>query len=346
MSDKKRKFILSDSQSINSHGFRVHIEGGDLARFMVNPVMLYEHNIERVIGKWVDIERVNGKLLATPVFDTDDDEAAKIAGKVERGFLNGASIGIRILKLEVIDDEYVATEWELLEVSIVSIPSDAGAVRLYNEKRECLSFDAIKLSMNKNKRLTEDGKTDFKAMYAEICEALGLTPDTEIDEVLKTIRALMNPKAENAVDEALRLGIISDTERPYYDQLSQRNGTEVIDLLTIRKRDHEKKENQKLGELFRLHTDQIISTFGADGWDNIRSLGYECARSIVENLPERITLKDLDKLSRQGKLSHKTDNEFTLEWYRKNNPKALENDPHLLEQLMQEKEMRKKYNRK
>lgn len=301
MSDKKQKFTLSDSRSINSHGYRVDIDGIDLMRFTANPVMLYEHNKENVIGKWTDIEKTNGKLLAIPVFDTDDDEAAKIAGKVERGFLNGASIGIIVKQMDEIDGEYVVTRSELFEASIVSVPSDAGAVQLYNEKRESLSFETIKLSMNKNKRLTDDGKTDFKAMYSEIFEALGLTPDTEIDEVLKTIRALMNPKAENAVDEALRLGIISDTERPYYDQLSQRNGTEVIDLLTIRKRDHEKKENQKLGELFRLHTDQIISTFGADGWDNIRSLGYECARSIVENLPERITLKDLDKLSRQGK---------------------------------------------
>lgn len=336
MSDKKRKFILSDSNSINSKGFRVDVNGIDLRRFTANPVMFYEHDPERVIGKWDAIEKAGGKLIALPVFDKDDDEALSIAGKVERGFINGASVGLIVKDMEEIDGVDVVTHSELIEASIVSVPADAGAVQLYNEKMECLSIDSIKLNMNKKKRLNDEGKTDFKALYSEICEALGLTPDTEIDEVLQTIDKLMQPKVENEIKEALRLGIISKTERPYYEQLSRKGNADVIDLLSLRKREYEKTENRKIGELFRLHNEKICTYLGVDGWEDIRKLGYDSAKRIVDCLPERMRLSQMT-------VQKGSNDVCDLDWYRKNDPKALENDPELFKRLSREKRQAKKY---
>ena len=68
--------------------------GADLSVFENNPVMLLNHDDwELPIGRWENI-RIEGTLiLADAVFDEDDERAADVMGKVDRGFLRAASIG-------------------------------------------------------------------------------------------------------------------------------------------------------------------------------------------------------------------------------------------------------------
>jgi len=131
-----KPFVLSDGSKINSFGFRVRTSGINFSRFDANPVMLAEHknSIDSVIGKWLNRNIDGVKLVAEPDFDMEDDISKKIAGKVERGFVNGASIGIQfdwdmLQKQE--DGEWELIECELLEASICAIPSNASALRLY-----------------------------------------------------------------------------------------------------------------------------------------------------------------------------------------------------------------------
>lgn len=89
-------FKLSD-ESVNSHGFRVLTAGIDLSRFNTNPVMCYNHDTYSLpIGRWEHLRIEGDSLLADAVFDTSDPEAAKIARKVEEGFLKGCSISIYV----------------------------------------------------------------------------------------------------------------------------------------------------------------------------------------------------------------------------------------------------------
>lgn len=134
MEEKETIFILSDSSKTNSKGFRISLSGGRFERFDSNPVMLYDHDTKYLIGCWKDRKVEDGKMTAKPVFDSKDDFAAEKSRKVTDGFLKGASIGIIPYKMQEIGDELVLTDWELVEASITPIPSDAGAVRLYNEK--------------------------------------------------------------------------------------------------------------------------------------------------------------------------------------------------------------------
>jgi hypothetical protein len=96
-------FILSD-ESINDRGFRILTSGIDLSRFESNPVMLWMHQRDTgggatqvlPIGRWENIRKEDGKLMADPVFDDNDRFAQLVRGKVENGFVKGASIGVRI----------------------------------------------------------------------------------------------------------------------------------------------------------------------------------------------------------------------------------------------------------
>ena len=50
--------------------------------------MFYNHDNGVFIGRWDNVRIEDGKLLADPVFDTED-ENAKNCRKVERGFEDG-----------------------------------------------------------------------------------------------------------------------------------------------------------------------------------------------------------------------------------------------------------------
>ncbi|WP_264548018.1 HK97 family phage prohead protease [Flavobacterium sp. N2820] len=130
-------FIFNDETQENSYGFSILTEGIDLTRFMKNPVMLSDHwnSNWNVIGKWNDVKKEGAILTGLPEFDTEDTDAALIAGKVERGFIKGCSMGIVFDRenLSLIGGKVVLTKCELVEVSVVPVPSNANSVRLFYE---------------------------------------------------------------------------------------------------------------------------------------------------------------------------------------------------------------------
>ena len=232
------EFILSDGKSTNSKGYRVAVAGIRMERFAANPVMLKEHNPDLVIGRWENWMKENNQLKAEPVFDKDDVDGKEVARKVDNNFLRCASIGIIPLKLEYIDDEFVMTECELVEASIVSIPSDAGAVRLYNEKLEELSFDQVKINFNfsnNNQKTIQMAEVVFKLSHKTV-ESLKLdadyTPkdvelavaekDNEITKLKADLKAVEKQAQTDYLNNAVKAGKISETERLSFEKMAEK----------------------------------------------------------------------------------------------------------------------------
>ena len=230
------EFILSEGKSTNAKGYRIAIAGIGLERFVANPVMLKEHNPDIVIGRWENIRKENDQLRADPVFDKADPEGKEISRKVDENFLRCASIGIIPLKLEYIDDEFLMTECELVEASIVSIPSDAGAVRLYNEKMEELSFDQVKINFNFNNQKTiQMADVVFKLSHKTV-ESLKLdadhTPkdvelavaekDREIEKLKADLKAVEKQAQTDYLNNAVKVGKISETERLAFEKMAEK----------------------------------------------------------------------------------------------------------------------------
>lgn len=146
------RFILNDESVMNSYGFRIKTAGIYLGRFEANPVMLDGHNPSNlsVIGKWKDIKVENGKLSADTEFDLEDDNAKTIAGKVERGVIKGASMGISFSKKDFSyeNGELILQKCSLHEASIVAIPSNAGALRLTMDGEELSETDIKSLCLS------------------------------------------------------------------------------------------------------------------------------------------------------------------------------------------------------
>lgn len=152
MSKKITRFVANDQEQKNSYGFYVLTSGISLARFEKNPVMLDYHFLSNhaVLGKWTDVRKEGNLLTMLPDFDTEDDDTKKIAGKVERGFIKGCSMGIiwHPDDLEWIGDKLVLTKCELYEVSIVAVPSNQNAIHLYNSELQLLKDDEVKTMLS------------------------------------------------------------------------------------------------------------------------------------------------------------------------------------------------------
>lgn len=171
---KKHTFLVSD-ETVNSYGFKVLTNGIDTKRFESNPIMLYMHERANIIGRWENIRKENGQLFADAVFDIEDPIAKEIAGKVERGFLKSASIGITKANLK----DGVVSGCELMEISIVDIGSNSNALRLYTDTEE-----TIQLKLN-----------EFSSV-GSITSILGLSKDKTASEIVAQVKSLVNLKDE------------------------------------------------------------------------------------------------------------------------------------------------------
>lgn len=163
MAKEAKRFVLSDETVPNHYGFYVSTDGIDLGRFEKNPVMLSDHmNANKwVLGRWVETLKEGAQLTALPEFDLEDDEAAKIAGKVERGYINGASVGLLFSHedLAYVAGRVILVKSELIEATICPVPSNPNALQLFLKGQE-------------DKPLTDE---DVK----QLC--LSLKPETELN---------------------------------------------------------------------------------------------------------------------------------------------------------------------
>lgn len=212
-------FSLNDETKYNSYGFRIVNAGLNLDRFRDNPVMLDGHRSdnESVIGRWGNIHIEDGRLKATPEFDPEDERAKAISGKVDRGFLKGASLGI-VFDPEKMQVEptgkLVLSEAEVLEASIVAVPANSGAIRLYAaETHELMTEEDVKIALS---GLTPDlniNSKDFKtqkkmekfALSVLALSALGLENADDATKVSNAIEQLNRSyQAEKTAREALQ----------------------------------------------------------------------------------------------------------------------------------------------
>jgi HK97 family phage prohead protease len=182
-----KKFKVSD-ETINSKGIIVRTAGIKIDRFLKNPVMLNFHDKKEVYGRWDELEKIGAEMFAKPVFDLEDPEAAKTAGKVERGFMKGCSLGIKPIefhydeKLDAID----CTVSELREISICSIPSNENSLTLYDDDGLELSEEGLlKLKDNLKPKNIQTMKN-----LALMAKVLNLAADTSEDEILLAVQRM------------------------------------------------------------------------------------------------------------------------------------------------------------
>ncbi len=227
---KKHTFVLCDGNRVNSYGFRTDLAGLDLERFKSNPVMLYAHDSSDVIGRWENIRVEDNQLKADAVFDTDDEQGKRIAGKVERGFLKGCSMGIHVKELHEVDNVPVVTRSELMEASVCPIPSDAGAVRLYDENRKELTFEEVRLQFNNQLKPIEMNKNEETNVQTPAADP----KDAEIASLKAQLAESKKREVDSFLTAAVQSGKITTEEKEGFSKLAANDFETVQSLINSR----------------------------------------------------------------------------------------------------------------
>ena len=199
--------------------------------------VLFNHDRDAVVGHiekvWLEDNR--GKALVR--FDTDE-QSETIFQKVQSGTLQGVSVGYAINRYEVLEDEdtkstngrftgpaYVVTDWEPLEISIVSVPADptVGVGRSAEEIHTSIDTqeDNIRMDQEKNLEVQEVKSEPVNTGLTQ--EDLQKAMEQERKRTSE-ITAMFRDFDVEGADEAIVLGkSVEEARAMVMDQLRARN---------------------------------------------------------------------------------------------------------------------------
>lgn len=159
------EFVASDN-SVDSYGTVLPVDKWDLARYSKNGIVGYMHDVygeswmksadpDDIIGKGVAFVE-DDQLIVRITFEPADlnERADKIFRKIQFGSLQAVSVGFRAIGKGHQGNEdrgenpevYYYGGMELLEVSVVNIPSNANALkRSLEEERKTWDIDKTEI---------------------------------------------------------------------------------------------------------------------------------------------------------------------------------------------------------
>lgn len=198
---------------------------------------LFNHDRDAVVGHfekaWIEDNR--GKALVR--FDTDE-QSETIFQKVQSGTLKGVSVGYRVNRYEVLEDKdskstngrfsgpaYVVTDWEPLEISIVSVPADptVGVGRSAEEIHTSIDTQEEIKSMDEKETLKNEEVKTTPVETGITQEYLQKAMEQERKRTSE-ITALFRDFDVEGADEAIVMGVSVDEARAMVmDQLRARN---------------------------------------------------------------------------------------------------------------------------
>jgi len=125
--------VVASTDTVDSYGEIVE-QSWNLARYLGNPIVLYQHSSWEPIGTAEDVGVEDGVLKATLVFAPEGVTAAadKAWALIEAGILRTVSVGF--VPADVREEKrdgrsvYVLANNELREISLVSLPANPDAV--------------------------------------------------------------------------------------------------------------------------------------------------------------------------------------------------------------------------
>lgn len=301
-------FILHDD-SVNTYRFRMLTSGANLEEFRRNPVMFLHHNdYDLPIGRWENIRVEGSQILADAVFDDLDDQAMKVKGKVDRGFIRMASIGAWAPEEKTEDPAMMlpgqtgptVTKWTVREASIVAIGANHNALRMYNrstgELIDLSDTDAVLRLMDNLSIKKNDNMSTLKTILNLQDNASDADIETAVQNLQQENESLKQTNA-TLEDENKRL---KDEANNAEAQRQQAQKTEAVQLVDAAVRD---------GRLDASGKDAFIALFDADFERAKATLNaIPKVKSVVSQIEEQqVELKDFvskswDELDRAGLL--------------------------------------------
>ena len=233
--------------------------------------------------------------------------------------MRSVSIGIEQIATEELNGVQTVTKCRLIEVSIVDIPSNENAVKLFRRTGGYV--------YNLKELETDPAPEDLKTALIAL---LGLEESADDKDIIEAVKAALDGKEtpEEAVDEAIMRGYIDGTQRGTFVALARGNRSAFRDFINGGKK-------AQVPEITRLINEAVSKR---------KLLG--CETAIFELLGTKIGAKALGELLFilrpmpkpmeliKGGAAYSDRSQWTLDDYRKFAPQELERDPELYARLV------------
>lgn len=296
--------IINDESAVNDRGYRLLNSGLDRSRYEKNPVMLHQHDVDQIIGHCTSLYISGSKLIGT--FEFDDDALSRdIEHKAMNGSLKGVSASFYVRNTENRPEGEFVTEWELLEVSLVTLPSNPNAVKLSSTyglnltpeeaSGKIMQLSASMLPINQNNPtnmiLTKENLTALglsNEPTQEECNEAVQRIVAERNELSARLEELHAQEGERLINEALKSGKVPEGAKEVYTQLYRLDSALCTKLLDVMPAPTPRTLTEQLQSAQSDTTDKY-----APGWDELDRKGL--LASLKAEDPDRFEAKFQEK---------------------------------------------------
>lgn len=215
----RREFVMSDG-SVDRMGDVIDQDGWDLSSFVpgsptFNPIALFNHDKNQVVGSWLHTRVSDGKLISkfVPLEPGTSEIADSVRKMVEQNVLRAVSVGFEPIEREPLHEKahpqhgpFRFRRQALLECSIVSVPANPNAVAI--AKQLNLSSEMVSRVFGEHAETRRRGDPAATGEHAVIKSSIERpTKMTTLSQRIEDTQTQLNAARDRTVNEAADLDI-------------------------------------------------------------------------------------------------------------------------------------------
>ena len=285
---------------------------GGLENFKNNPIILFNHNYDKPIGRAKDLKVTeNGLEISAKI----SKAAGDVTQLIKDGVLGAFSVGFKVKEADYMTetDGYKIKDAELFEVSVVSVPCNQGATFGLSK-----SFDSME-DYNKYKQ------TFYKANPAESADAVNVEqPRREESHNMETNMSKENKSPESNSEfnlEAFAKQVAADTAAEIAMKQAEQKAAEQKAADEAAQKATDEAEVQKAAEVADQEKTKTIVEAGLSGAEKLMNDvesrvndNYSNLESVVKNLESQLAEKSEEIMNIRESKRHFSDRNGQGDW--------------------------------
>ena len=195
MSEKVNSIVVQ-TEDLNRNGVIIYTDGLNVSNFKNNPIMLLNHNKDKVIGTWKDLKFSDKTIIATPVF-AQNDLGKETKTLYTDKIIKSSSIGVAVEDGYYKNEVLHITKSDLAEISLVSVPANPNTLQLHLHNKGDIK-NILNNKQNKTKGMEKENKGWLHAFGAKL--GLGADKTSELsvnDKITEVTSENSTLKSEN-----------------------------------------------------------------------------------------------------------------------------------------------------
>jgi HK97 family phage prohead protease len=195
--------VVITTENLDRYREVIKLEGWELGHYRNNPVVLWGHDHNRLIGMATSIEIADGKMIAKGRF-APTAEGQEFRKLYDMGFLKATSVGF----IEKEREGNLITKAELLEFSFVTVPANPYALSLSMEKGLSVNELVTKGILFVEKEVEEETVVETVPESETVAEEVPEVPANDNEPVTQEERNFSTKQLSPVID-SLKAAVVA-----------------------------------------------------------------------------------------------------------------------------------------